>query len=354
MDDEVAFFRFLSDLLGVDVFVLYGAVVGVAAISALAVAILVRKHRNRRSTALRAVAESLGLSFSASERRVRSGHDPLLTLHLFSKGRSHQISNLMWGKINGVPARILDCRFQRGGGETSQTWRQSVVVFESARLCLPQFALRPETGFHKIGSVFGYQDIDFPSHPVFSKRYLLQGGDEAAIRGAFTDEVLRYYEDNPELSTEAAGHLLVHYRLMDLCPPDEMRLLLDEAFEVFALFARASCDVRAQRKALLGAYNRRSRLKARVSFDGVRFRLANLDAFPWQHLCLNVNATRAGGGYFFEPGELPPGRTLRIPATAFQKLDGTRLDPAKARPRSLYVFCENRSGDLLEHGIRFK
>jgi hypothetical protein len=46
---------------------------------------------------------------------------------------------------------------------------------------MPHFALRPEKAWHKIGSWFGHQDIDFDSHPRFSSTYLLRGGDESAI-----------------------------------------------------------------------------------------------------------------------------------------------------------------------------
>jgi len=43
------------------------------------------------------------------------------------------------------------------------------------KLKLPFFELKPENTFHKIGQVFGYQDIDFEAFPNFSKGYLLRG-----------------------------------------------------------------------------------------------------------------------------------------------------------------------------------
>ncbi|MEC9473853.1 MAG: hypothetical protein VX584_04130, partial [Actinomycetota bacterium] len=67
-------------------------------------------------------------------------------------------------------------------------------MLDAEDLQLPTFVIRPENLFHKIGSTFGYQDIDFDAHPTFSKRYLLRGPDEEAIRNTFTDEFLSSYE----------------------------------------------------------------------------------------------------------------------------------------------------------------
>ncbi len=70
---------------------------------------------------------------------------------------------------------------------------------------LPNFTLRPENLFHKIGQVFGYQDIDFDSHPEFSKRYLLKGENESEVRSTFSADTLAFYESDQKLSTEDAG-----------------------------------------------------------------------------------------------------------------------------------------------------
>jgi hypothetical protein len=64
-----------------------------------------------------------------------------------------------------------------------------VISFQSSLLSLPEFELRSENMFHKIGKAFGCQDINFESHPEFSKRYLLRGADEEAVRTFFTPEM---------------------------------------------------------------------------------------------------------------------------------------------------------------------
>ena len=71
---------------------------------------------------------------------------------------------------------------------------QTVFRFQSQRMNLPGFVLSPESILDKIEDVFGYyQDIDFQQHPAFSRRYLLTGDNEAAIRKLFTPAVLSHF-----------------------------------------------------------------------------------------------------------------------------------------------------------------
>ena len=64
---------------------------------------------------------------------------------------------------------MFACRYVTGGGKHTRVIRQTVIYFRSPQLHLPEFALRPENLFHKMGAAFGYQDIDFDSHRKFVK-----------------------------------------------------------------------------------------------------------------------------------------------------------------------------------------
>ena len=130
---------------------------------------------------------------------------------------------------------VFDYRYTTGGGNNSHTWRQTVILFESDQMQLPKFALRPENVFHKIGQVFGYQDIDFHSHPEFSKRYLLRGESEGDIREIFSSEVRSFYETDGKLSTEAAGKQLIHYRAGKRVDPEKLTDLIREGVKVLTL-----------------------------------------------------------------------------------------------------------------------
>ena len=109
------------------------------------------------------------------------------------------------------------------------------MLFEASDLDLPQFALRPEHLFHKIGQVMGYQDIDFDSHPEFSKRYLLRGADEEAVRRAFGSGVLSYFEQQTKISCEADRGQLIFYRPRKRVAAEEVDGFVKEGVQVLAL-----------------------------------------------------------------------------------------------------------------------
>jgi hypothetical protein len=111
-----------------------------------------------------------------------------------------------------------------------------VACFQFEGPALPTFSLRPEHVWDKIGFWFGYQHIEFGSHLGFSRNYLLRGNDEAAIRRVFTDAVLAFYEQNPGLSTEGSGNLLLFYRHSVRVGPEGVCPFLDEGLKVLSLY----------------------------------------------------------------------------------------------------------------------
>lgn len=191
-------------------------------------------HEKRRTERFQAVCLQLGLAFSPK------GDDTLLDrlskFHLFSQGRARKIKNMLHGETPEAEVAVFGYRYTTGSGKNSSTWSQTVMYFRSPSLTLPQFALRPENLFHRIGQVFGYKDIDFDSHAAFSKRYLLRATDEAAVRGVFADHVLSHFEAQQEVSTEGGGDQLIFYRSTKRIDPDRVRPFMEEGFRVFNLF----------------------------------------------------------------------------------------------------------------------
>jgi hypothetical protein len=200
-------------------------------------AYLAWRAEKKRTEVLRGVADDLGFDFSATappEFPSRLGK-----FHLFSQGHSKKYTNVMSGRTAHLHVTIFDYRYTTGHGKGSRTWSTTVICFRADALDLPGFALRPETFWHKVGStLFGYQDIDFETHPVFSKAFLLKGPDEEAVRAAFTPAVLDHFETIPGVSAEAAGDTLVFYRYNARTSPDKLRDLLAEGFAVHGLFHR--------------------------------------------------------------------------------------------------------------------
>jgi hypothetical protein len=188
----------------------------------------------RRAQALQAMAAALSFTFTARGDDMLIGE--LSEFHLFSQGYRRRISNVLQGKFNLMPVTVMDYKYTTGGGKSSHTWVQTVLVFDSDKLQLPRFLLRPENLFDKIGSAFGYKDINFDNAPVFSKKYLLRGENEAAIRNTFNAGILQYYEQHPGLSTEADGKKLIYSRTSKVVPPDKIQAFLQEGYDAFGLF----------------------------------------------------------------------------------------------------------------------
>ncbi len=194
-------------------------------------------YERKRTQKISEVASEMGLAFYPSGDPVLVSQ--LAAFHLFSQGRGRSITNMIHGNTGDVDVGIFDYKYTVGSGKNSSTWRQTVIAFESADLDLPHFAVRPENLFHKIGKAFGYQDIDFDTHPKFSSTYLLRGTDETRIRALFRAEVLLYLENKAGVSVEGMGRRLVFYRPGQRSQPESIRSLMEEGFELFGLF-RAS------------------------------------------------------------------------------------------------------------------
>jgi hypothetical protein len=214
-----------------------------------------RRYESKRSEAIRSVALSLGMS-------LEDWHDIDATrrfgpFHLFSQGTDRKVRNCLSGLIDGVDVTTFGYEYTVAGGESSFTYRQTVVLFRSNKLALPEFELRPKTIVEKFKIVDTFkalvgreEDIGFDTHPDFSKFYVLKGNHASAVRQVFSRGVLEYFESHKGLSVEGRDEILISYRAeshdTDIgyrgarVKPDEIKLFLDEGRAVFDLFRTGS------------------------------------------------------------------------------------------------------------------
>ena len=211
------------------ILVIVGVVLLIGGIWALA-----RHLEKKRTAALRAEADGMGLEFYANGGDISP--PGLSQFDLFSRGHTQRVKNAMVGPLGGAEVAVFDYKYVTGHGKHRTTHNQTVVMFDMAGADLPNFILKPENIFHKIGGVFGYQDIDFDDHPKFSKQYLLRGGDEEAIRAAFGEEVLDHFDLYKGLCVEAGGQRLLVYRGSRPVKPAAIRGFVDDARDVLDLF----------------------------------------------------------------------------------------------------------------------
>ena len=195
-----------------------------------------RKRERERTEQHRAIAPMLGWQFV--ETAPFNWIPNLDKFSLFNSGHDKSIRNMLYGESNGVKAALFDYIYVVGSGKNRTTYYQSVAYFEPRDLSIPFFSLRPETAFHKLATVFGYQDIDFGNRPLFSSKYLLRGQDEQAIRNAFTDALLTFYETNQGLATDGGGNQLFVFRSGHRAAPHELQGFMNSVLPLTNLFAR--------------------------------------------------------------------------------------------------------------------
>ena len=193
--------------------------------------------KKRRESMMRA-AESMGLTF------YPDGDPSLLsrlsTFKLFNQGRARKMKNLIQGDSGEVNIAIFDYQYTTGSGKNSSTHSQSVVALQSSQLVCPDFTMRPENMFDKIGSALGFQDIDFESHPLFSKSFVLQSSDETAIRQYLTPSLLEFFQTKLGISVEAQSGTMFFYRSGRRIKPEQIKDNLTQAYEVFGVMVDQS------------------------------------------------------------------------------------------------------------------
>ena len=182
------------------------------------------KKEKDRTQQLQLLASQLGWNFAAAA--PLSVIDRFYQFALFNQGDNKEIRNFMSGEASGAKAAVFDYAYVVGSGKNRQTHRLSVLYLEPADLNLPYFSLRPETFLYSIISALGYQDIDFAQRPEFSNQYILRGQDEPAIRRAFNDGVLGFYESHPQTCTDGGGNQLFVFRSDYRFQPQEIQSYL--------------------------------------------------------------------------------------------------------------------------------
>jgi hypothetical protein len=195
-----------------------------------------KKKERERTEQMRAVANFLQWNFAEIVPWNMIANLDYFTL--FNQGHNKQIKNFMYGEANGVKAAMFDYIYVTGSGKNRTTHFQTVTYLEPANLRAPYFSLRPEGFFTKIMTAFGYQDIDFGQRPEFSKKYLLRGQDEIAIRQTFGDQVLSFFETYQGTSVDAGNNQLFVFRAGHRCQPQEAQNQLALALNIANLLPR--------------------------------------------------------------------------------------------------------------------
>ena len=156
-----------------------GALLVFAGLAAFGLA-LFQRTRWRRSLALIAVADELGLSFQeVAEPRLYEGFK---RLEMFRTAGGINASMFSFGKVEGLTIAVMDCLISAGQEGNQATFENTVFVLRNVSRRVPSFFLTPRDFLSRMLSGNAELiEVELPKQPKFNKRFLLQGEDEDAI-----------------------------------------------------------------------------------------------------------------------------------------------------------------------------
>jgi len=137
----------------------------------------------------------------------------LLDFKLFKQGHNRKVCPIVITKEEDLEfTAVFDYAYTISSKNSSHTYRQTVYFRYSKTIALPHFLMVPEKWYHRLGTYFGMQDIDFVQYPAFSHKYLIQGKDEEYIRYHFDNpDLIRYFDRQELFSLEGMNYLMVMY-----------------------------------------------------------------------------------------------------------------------------------------------
>ncbi len=135
--------------------------------------------------------------------------------------------NVIGGEFEGsnVDWEISDITFDEGAMLSKEVYKTTVQLVHLNRE-IPRFVLEQEGIFDKIFDrvlSINSQDIDFVSHPIFSKKLKLTGEDEQAVRGLFTSDLIEFLESEEIYHIECNGNALIIFKSLRISNTGEIK-----------------------------------------------------------------------------------------------------------------------------------
>jgi MFS superfamily sulfate permease-like transporter len=188
-----------------------------------------KKRITQRQIRLQKMAIANGWSF---DREVDWNTSYLRNFHFFDSRPIEMKSNSLQGQDAGNSAHweIADIVFDEGALLALEVY-QTTVQLVKMPYSIPRFIIDKEGLFEKVFNrvkVFSGAkgDINFKKYAGFSNKFQLRGEDEEAIRAFFTEDLIRFLEQNEIHHIESNGEALMIFKYLHIARTDEVQNML--------------------------------------------------------------------------------------------------------------------------------
>ncbi|WP_033959485.1 SulP family inorganic anion transporter [Psychroserpens jangbogonensis] len=189
----------------------------------------VKKRITQRQIRLQKLAIANHWSF---EREIDWNTSYLRNFTFFDSRPIEMKSNSLQGVDveNNAKWEIADIVFDEGAMLALEVYQTTVQIVRLPSP-IPRFIIDKEGLFDKIFEkvkVFSgkRRDINFVKYPGFSNKFQLSGENEEVIRAFFTDELIRFLEQNEIHHIESNGEALMIFKYLHIARTDEVKNML--------------------------------------------------------------------------------------------------------------------------------
>ena len=198
-----------------------------------------RKARERRFQALQAFATQKGWAL-VPDMPIENFQDSK-SYSLFSESHglyANRITALMKKPFDGGEAFVFDYSYGVSVNGSARQRNDTVLGFRTPHLQLPYFALYPEPFPSMFMELCKFDDIDFESHPTFSKQFKLSGKDEEQLRNVFQPQALDFFENMGDVWVDGGGEYLFLYIKDREILVGKLEDFINKATKTYDLFRR--------------------------------------------------------------------------------------------------------------------
>lgn len=154
---------------------------------------------------------------------------------LFKESGSKKITNLLVQKDAWLSSTIaiFDLKIS-DENNSEEVFSQTVFFVDSKELSLPEFFIRPEDFFDRVGKFLKLSsEIEFEAYPDFDKSYWIKGDEESLVKKMVTDDLARFFTIEKKWRLEGMNYFLIFYQRKKLLDPKEIKSFYKKGLQLF-------------------------------------------------------------------------------------------------------------------------